>query len=60
MRTRMKCPKHQVELVCPGCVGARGRAANTEAQAEAARINGRKGGRPPATRSVVRKFQKKK
>lgn len=54
----MKCPKHHVELVCPGCVGARGRAVNSEAQSEAARINGRKGGRPRVVRRVGKRKAK--
>ncbi len=41
---------HDVELICPACVGAAGGKATTEAKREASRRNGAKGGRPPKIR----------
>ena len=45
----MKCEMHpDIELICPGCKQAEVRATyeTTTAQKKAARLNGKKGGRP--------------
>jgi hypothetical protein len=43
----MKCSLHpETELVCPSCIAANNRGVTSRAKAEAARINGAKGGRP--------------
>lgn len=45
----MNCPHHpHVTLICPACLGAR----TTDRKAEAARVNGRKGGRPKGSKNT--------
>lgn len=51
-RKRAFCPSHpNAEPVCPGCVGARGGAAGTDAQNAARKINAQKAGRPKGSKS---------
>jgi hypothetical protein len=40
------CPEHGLPLMCAACMGAEGGSVTSRAKAEAARINGAKGGRP--------------
>lgn len=41
------CPTHHVPFTCPACNGAKGGSAGTDAQKQASRTNGKRGGRPP-------------
>jgi hypothetical protein len=43
---KYKCPIHNVELICPACLGAK----RSKAKAKASRSNGKLGGRPPKKR----------
>ena len=46
MQSIPRCKVHDVELICPACIGAAGGARTSKRKAEAARTNGRRGGRP--------------
>ncbi len=51
-KAKLICPKHpHVRLRCLACIGTEGGQSTSAAKVEAARANGRLGGRPPKNRA---------
>ena len=50
----MKCPIHNVDLLCPGCIGAKGGSARSPAKTAAVRQNAKLGGWPKGRKRGAR------